>query len=153
MKRSASRILTTHTGSLPRSLDLQELLRIRDDRNSFDEDLFSAGIRDAVAEVVAKQQSIGIDVVNDGEQGRAQYATYVKERLTGFEGERIVRARPRLDDADFRSLPPHRPIFLRASSPNLPAPGQFPGRTGQRWNRTSIPYGEQRRTRQWKKCS
>jgi 5-methyltetrahydropteroyltriglutamate--homocysteine methyltransferase len=101
MKRSASRILTTHTGSLPRSPDLQELLRIRDERNSFDEDLFSAGVRDAVAEVVAKQQSIGIDVVNDGEQGRAQYATYVKERLIGFEGERIVRARPRLDDADF----------------------------------------------------
>ena len=88
MKRSDSRILTTHTGSLPRSPDLQELLRIRDDRNSFDEDLFSAGVRDAVAEVVAKQQSIGIDVVNDGEQGRAQYATYVKERLSGFEGER-----------------------------------------------------------------
>ena len=101
MKRSASRILTTHTGSLPRSLDLQELLRIRDDRNSFDEDLFAAGVRDAVAEVVAKQQTIGIDVVNDGEQGRAQYATYVKERLTGFEGERMVRSRPRLDDADF----------------------------------------------------
>ena len=101
MKRSASRILTTHTGSLPRSPDLQELLRIRDDRNSFDEDLFSAGVRDAVAQVVAKQQSIGIDVVNDGEQGRAQYATYVKERLSGFEGERSVRARPRLDDADF----------------------------------------------------
>ncbi len=119
MKRSVSRILTTHTGSLPRSPGLQELLREREDRSSLDADRFAAAVRDAVAEVVAKQQTIGVDVVNDGEQGRAQYATYVKERLTGFEGERVVRRTPRLDDADF---PDFAEAQTHLSSRNMPQP-------------------------------
>ena len=119
MKRSTSRILTTHTGSLPRSPGIQELLREREERSSFDGDLFDAGVRDAVVEVVAKQRNAGIDVVNDGEQGRAQYATYVKERLSGFEGERLVRARPRLDDADFPEFAATQTHF---SSRNMPQP-------------------------------
>ena len=119
MKRSTSRILTTHTGSLPRSPGIQELLREREERSSFDGDLFDAGVRDAVAEVVSKQRNAGIDVVNDGEQGRAQYATYVKERLSGFEGERLVRARPRLDDADFPEFAATQTHF---SSRNMPQP-------------------------------
>ena len=119
MKRSADRILTTHTGSLPRSPDLQEFLRQREERGSLDEDRFAAGVRAAVAAVVAKQRDTGIDVVNDGEQGRAQYATYVKERLTGFEGERMVRRRPRLDDDDF---PEFAEIQTHLSSRNMPQP-------------------------------
>ena len=86
MKRSQSRILTTHTGSLPRSVQLQELLREREDGRDYDPERLAAGVREGVSDVVARQQSAGIDVVNDGEQGRSQYATYVKERLTGFEG-------------------------------------------------------------------
>ncbi|MCY3693395.1 MAG: cobalamin-independent methionine synthase II family protein, partial [Chloroflexota bacterium] len=101
MKRSTSRILTTHTGSLPRSPELQELLRQREDQGEIDEAQFHASVHDAVGQIVARQQDTGIDVVNDGEQGRSQYATYVKERLTGFEGERLVRSHIRLDDADF----------------------------------------------------
>ena len=66
-----------------------------------------------------RQRSIGIDVVNDGEQGRSQYATYVKERLSGFEGERMIRARPRLDDADFPDFAATQTHF---SSRNLPQP-------------------------------
>ena len=119
MKRSTSRILTTHTGSLPRSQDLQGLLRDREERHSLDQDLFTGGVRNAVTEVVGKQQTIGIDVVNDGEQGRAQYATYVKERLSGFEGERLVRSRPRLDDADF---PDFAAAQSHLSSRNMPQP-------------------------------
>ena len=119
MKRSADRILTTHTGSLPRSPGLQEFLRQREERGSLDEDRFAAGVRAAVAAVVAKQQDTGIDVVNDGEQGRAQYATYVKERLTGFEGERMVRRRPRLDDDDF---PEFAEMQTHLSSRNMPQP-------------------------------
>ena len=119
MKRSDTRILTTHTGSLPRSHRLQELLREREDQRDFDPDVFAAGVREGVAEVVAKQQNAGIDVVNDGEQGRSQYATYVKERLTGFEGERLVRARPRLDDADF---PDFAATQSHMSSRNMPQP-------------------------------
>ena len=119
MKRSASRILTTHTGSLPRSPNLQELLREREERRQLDAALFDAEVRQAVADVAAKQRETGIDVVNDGEQGRGQYATYVKERLTGFEGERAVRTRPRLDDADF---PEFAATQTHLSSRNMPQP-------------------------------
>ena len=119
MKRSASRILTTHTGSLPRPPALQELLRERENGAILDPDQFAAGVRDAVSGVVARQQTIGVDVVNDGEQGRAQYATYVKERLTGFEGERLVRSHPRLDDADF---PEFAAAQTHLSSRNMPQP-------------------------------
>ena len=119
MKRSASRILTTHTGSLPRSPNLQELLREREERRELDSGLFDAEVRRAVADVTAKQQETGIDVVNDGEQGRGQYATYVKERLTGFEGERAVRTRPRLDDTDF---PEFAATQTHLSSRSMPQP-------------------------------
>ncbi len=119
MKRSTSRILTTHTGSLPRSPELQELLRRREDRQAFDEEAFHASVRDAVGDILDRQQRAGIDVVNDGEQGRSQYATYVKERLTGFEGERMVRSRPRLDDADF---PEYAATQTTLSSRNMPQP-------------------------------
>ncbi|MCH7842397.1 MAG: cobalamin-independent methionine synthase II family protein [Chloroflexi bacterium] len=101
MRRSETRILTTHTGSLPRSPELQELLRSRLDPKGGEEEEFLAGVKDGVADVVAKQAAIGIDVINDGEQGRVQYATYVKDRLTGFDGEQVLRARPRLDLLDF----------------------------------------------------
>ena len=119
MRRSTSRILTTHTGSLPRSPYLQELLREREDGRGFDMGKFAAGVRSGVSDVVTRQQATGIDVVNDGEQGRSQYATYVKERLTGFEGERLLRARPRLDDADF---PEYASTQTHISSRSLPQP-------------------------------
>ena len=119
MKRSTSRILTTHTGSLPRSPELQELLRQREDQRDFDEAQFLASVRDAVGQIVTRQQDTGIDVVNDGEQGRSQYATYVKERLTGFEGERLVRSHTRLDDADF---PDFAAMQTHLSSRNMPQP-------------------------------
>jgi 5-methyltetrahydropteroyltriglutamate--homocysteine methyltransferase len=101
VKRSTSRILTTHTGSLPRSLHLQERLRLREEGRPVDREAFEAAVREAVAEIVRRQTDIGLDVINDGEQGRAQYATYVKERLAGFEGERLVRVSTSLDVADF----------------------------------------------------
>ena len=119
MKRSTSRILTTHTGSLPRSPELQELLRQREDQRDFDQTHFLASVRDAVGQIVTRQQDTGIDVVNDGEQGRSQYATYVKERLTGFDGERLVRSHTRLDDADF---PDFAAAQTHLSSRNMPQP-------------------------------
>ncbi len=119
MKRSESRILTTHTGSLPRPVSLQELLREREERREFDGAEFDSQVEQAVAGVIARQRETGIDVVNDGEQARGQYATYVKERLTGFEGERIVRTRPRLDDADFPEFAAQQ---IHLSSRNMPQP-------------------------------
>lgn len=109
MKRSGSRILTTHTGSLPRSPALQDVLLAREERRAFDQSALDASIREAVAEVVKKQIDTGIDVINDGEQGRSQYATYVKERLTGYEGESKVQVWDRLDDRDFPEYAEVRP--------------------------------------------
>ena len=117
MKRSESRILTTHPGSLPRSPELQELLRSRlDPKDGEAEEILNGG-NEGVAEVVAKQTSIGIDVINDGEQGRAQYATYVKDRLTGFDGEQAIRAIPRMDDLDFPEFAANRNTYSSASIP------------------------------------
>ena len=119
MKRSESRIITTHTGSLPRSPALQDLLLIRQERRQLDGDKLETEVRAAVAEVVNHQVEIGLDVINDGEQGRAQYATYVQDRLTGFESEMAVRARPRLDDRDFPKFAVQR---NQASSVMIPQP-------------------------------
>jgi 5-methyltetrahydropteroyltriglutamate--homocysteine methyltransferase len=117
MKRSTSRILTTHTGSLPRSRELQDLLRLREERQAFDQHSFALRVGRAVDEVVQQQLAIGLDVINDGEQGRSQYAAYVKERLTGFDGERLIRARPRLGDADFPDY-----VGTHQSSTSIPQP-------------------------------
>ena len=87
MRRSEERILTTHTGSLPRPDDLVALLYARDAGEPVDEAEFRARVRDAVAGIVRQQAAAGIAVVNDGEQGKVGYSTYVKERLTGFGDE------------------------------------------------------------------
>jgi len=117
MKRSTSHILTTHTGSLPRFPALQELRRLREEGRPVDPAAFAAGVRTAVADVVQQQIAIGLDVINDGEQERSQYASYVKERLSGFEGERRIRARPRLGDADFPDY-----VATHQSSTSMPQP-------------------------------
>ncbi len=90
MKRSTERILTTHTGSLPRPADLVELLRKRDVGEPVDEHAFDAAVRAAVGDVVRKQVAAGLTVVNDGEQGKPGYATYIKTRVTGFGGQNRV---------------------------------------------------------------
>ena len=90
MKRSTDRILTTHTGSLPRPADLVELLRRSDAGEPVDERAFDAAVRAAVGEAVRKQVAAGITVVNDGEQGKPGYATYIKARVTGFGGQSRV---------------------------------------------------------------
>ena len=109
MKRSESRILTTHTGSLPRSPAQQDVLLAREERREFDPNALDASVREAVAEVVKMQMDTGIDVINDGEQARSQYATYVKERLSGYEGEPKVQVWDRLDDRDFPEYAEVRP--------------------------------------------
>jgi 5-methyltetrahydropteroyltriglutamate--homocysteine methyltransferase len=79
MKKSLQRILTTHTGSLPRPPDLQQMLLSQDRGDPVDSATFEARVREAVDEVVRKQVSCGIDVVNDGEMGKISYSTYAKE--------------------------------------------------------------------------
>jgi 5-methyltetrahydropteroyltriglutamate--homocysteine methyltransferase len=99
VKRSTERILTTHTGSLPRPPDLLGMLESLDTGTVPDRAAFDARVRRAVALVVRQQVDAGVDIVNDGEQGKVGYSTYVRQRLTGFEGQSTVRGRA--DWADF----------------------------------------------------
>src|SRR6516162_8577494 len=86
MKRSIERILTTHTGSLPRPPQVVELMLQEQKNPGAKAAELEAAVRRAVAEVVSKQIACGLDVINDGEQGRTDYTTHVKDRLTGFDG-------------------------------------------------------------------
>ena len=99
MKRSTERILTTHTGSLPRPPDLTAMLEALDGGGAFDQAAFEARVYRAVVEIVRRQVEVGVDVVNDGEQGKVGYSTYVRHRLTGFGGQSAVASRA--DWADF----------------------------------------------------
>ena len=85
MQRSTERILTTHTGSLPRPPELTSALQARDRAQSRERP--GRAIRDGVAEVVRRQVEAGVTVVNDGEASKISYSTYVKERLNGFGGQ------------------------------------------------------------------
>ena len=99
MKRSTERILTTHTGSLPRPWDLVATLEALDAGTLPEPAAFEARVRHAVAEAVRKQVAAGVDIVNDGEQGKVGYSTYVRHRLSGFDGSSVVAQRA--DWADF----------------------------------------------------
>ena len=102
MRTSTERILTTHVGSLPRSQPITELLLRRERGEPYDPGEFARAAREAVAQIVARQVEIGIDVVSDGETSKIGYATYIKDRLSGFGGE--VAARPHLDLVDHPDL-------------------------------------------------
>ena len=86
MQRSVDRILTTHTGSLPRPDDLTQAMFAREEGVPVDPAALAARIRSAVAQVVRKQTEVGVDVISDGEFSKPSYATYVKDRLAGFGG-------------------------------------------------------------------
>src|SRR5580765_4915231 len=87
MKTSTTRILTTHVGSLPRPHDLIQLLLESQARPETDRAALDASTQRAVADVVQRQARSGVDVINDGEQGRVDYTVYLKDRLTGFDGQ------------------------------------------------------------------
>jgi 5-methyltetrahydropteroyltriglutamate--homocysteine methyltransferase len=84
--RSTDRILTTHVGSLPRSQAVTDVLFAREGNGTMPANPDQV-IRDAVIDVVTKQVKAGIDIVSDGEMGKISYATYIKDRLSGFDGD------------------------------------------------------------------
>ena len=102
MKHSAERILTTHVGSLPRSAAVLDLLYKKEQSEPYDAGVFDATVRAAVDDVVRRQVEVGIDVVSDGEMSKVGYATYVKDRLSGFDGH--VPRPPHLDLAPYPEL-------------------------------------------------
>ncbi len=86
MVRSIDRFLTTHAGSLPRPDDLVRIMYAKEEGRAVNRAELETHIRDAVARVVAHQKETGIDIVSDGEMSKPSYATYVKDRLSGFGG-------------------------------------------------------------------
>ena len=86
MPRSTERFLTTHTGSLPRPDDLIRMMYAKEEGVPVDPAALAARVRAAVAAVVKQQADAGIDLINDGEMSKPSYATYVKDRLSGFGG-------------------------------------------------------------------
>ncbi len=86
MKTSTDRILTTHTGSLPRPPAVVELMLAEWKSPGPKKAALAEAVAGAVTEAVGKQVAAGLDIINDGEQGRPDYTVHVKDRLTGFEG-------------------------------------------------------------------
>jgi len=85
MKRSTERILTTHVGSLTRPDALVPILKSKDRGQPYDRGAYAKLVREAVTDVVRRQTEAGVDVITDGEQGKASFFGYVVERFTGFE--------------------------------------------------------------------
>ena len=86
MPRSTDHFLTTHVGSLPRDKDLMHMMWAKEDGVPVDMQAMHERVQQAVTDIVKKQKELGIDVVNDGEQSKPSYATYIKDRLNGFGG-------------------------------------------------------------------
>ena len=95
-----TKILTTHVGSLPRTQDVVDFIFARENEQPYDQAAFDAAMTSAVDETVAKQVKAGIDIVSDGETSKISYATYVKDRYTGFSGDS-----PRNAPADLKMFP------------------------------------------------
>jgi 5-methyltetrahydropteroyltriglutamate--homocysteine methyltransferase len=100
-RQSQERILTTHTGSLPRPPEVIDMIRKRESGEAVDQTAFEARVREAVGWAVSQQLECGIDIVSDGEEGKPGYATYIKDRVTGFEGERRMPIRIQAEARDF----------------------------------------------------
>nr|WP_229674513.1 cobalamin-independent methionine synthase II family protein [Nakamurella endophytica] len=93
-------LLTTHVGSLPRSAEVTELIFAAERGDPVDPDRFDSVIGAAVDEAVRRQVEAGIDLVSDGEMSKISYATYIKDRITGFDGDS-----PREPPADLEDFP------------------------------------------------
>ena len=85
MRRSMERILTTHVGSLPRPANLHALSVARGKDEKIDEARYASQLRQAVSDIVKKQVTLGIDIVDDGEMSKPSFITYINDRLAGFE--------------------------------------------------------------------
>lgn len=95
-----TKVLTTHVGSLPRTQDVVDLIFAREKCEAYDQTTFDATMTAAVDATVARQKQAGVDIVADGETSKISYATYVKDRYTGFDGDS-----PRNAPADLKAFP------------------------------------------------
>ena len=120
MKRSETRILTTHTGSLPRPAGLVAMLGAAARGEPVDGAALDAAARDATAGVIAAQLAAGVDVINNGEQSRISFSTYVTQRMDGFGGSWTRRGHR--DQNEFPSLARPRVVQLMRDVPTCTSP-------------------------------
>jgi 5-methyltetrahydropteroyltriglutamate--homocysteine methyltransferase len=128
MKRSTERILTTHVGSLARADFLIPLLRQKEHGQPYDREELARLVREAVTDVVKKQVEAGVDIVTDGEQGKASFFGYVVERFNGFERKPVApgrEPRPRAVGREYLAFPDYYAWSERIAEP-------FGGRSGGR---------------------
>ena len=109
MKTSTERILTTHVGSLPRPQDVVDLLFAQDRGEPVEQAVFDSTMKRGVTDAIRKQEESGVDIVSDGETSKISYATYIRHRLTGFEGD---SSRPTPQDLD--DFPEYRDRLVAA---------------------------------------
>jgi 5-methyltetrahydropteroyltriglutamate--homocysteine methyltransferase len=102
-------ILTTHVGSLPRSQIVADLLFAREREEPVDPAAYEAAMEQATRQVLQRQKEIGIDIPSDGETSKISYATYIKDRLTGFSGDS-----PRRVPADLMDFPAYAEKISRS---------------------------------------
>lgn len=93
-------VATTHVGSLPRTQEVVDFIFAREQGEAYDQAAFDTAMAKAVDDTVAKQVAAGVDIVSDGETSKISYATYVKDRYTGFSGDS-----PRNAPADLKQFP------------------------------------------------
>jgi 5-methyltetrahydropteroyltriglutamate--homocysteine methyltransferase len=104
MRLSTDRILTTHVGSMPRTQAVVDQLFAKENQDGYDPAKFDATMTEAVDAVVARQVKAGVDIVSDGETSKIGYATYIKDRLSGFGGDNARQIAQDLQPyADFRA--------------------------------------------------
>jgi 5-methyltetrahydropteroyltriglutamate--homocysteine methyltransferase len=120
MKRSTSRILTTHTGSLPRPEGLVGMLGAVSRGEPVEQATLDAAADEATAGVVAAQLAAGVDVINNGEQSRISFSTYVNQRMSGFGG--AWSRRGHRDQNEFPSLARPRVVQLTRDVPTCVGP-------------------------------
>jgi 5-methyltetrahydropteroyltriglutamate--homocysteine methyltransferase len=124
MRTSTDRILVTHVGSMPRPQNVVDLLARKETGEPYDRAAFDAAMADAVREIVRTQRAAGVDVVSDGEQSKPSYATYIKDRLSGFSGDSPGMRGADLDDFPgfFKRLMSRRAGAIRLARPCCTGP-------------------------------
>jgi 5-methyltetrahydropteroyltriglutamate--homocysteine methyltransferase len=113
-----TKILTSHVGSLPRTQEVVDLIFARERAEPYDLAAFDACMTRAVLDTVAKQKAAGVDIVSDGETSKISYATYVKDRYTGFDGDS-----PRNAPGDLKRFPSYlKRLAAEGGSPRYARP-------------------------------
>ena len=155
MKTSTDRILTTHTGSLPRPKPLADIIIGREQGQDVDDAAFEAATAKAVDDIVAQQVAAGVDVVSDGEMSKPSYTTYIRHRVEGIAPDPRAAEQGRAVMIG-RDLQAH-PRFRRPPRPISPA--RFPAASGRcatataaRSNATSLTCGRGRQRKPTEVC-